>query len=221
MDEIESFLSALPDGVFQETLNSLPMQTGDVICTTSGMPDILIGEFWRFLARLVPGEVDHVIVYLGPDGLCAEAGMKGVILFTIPNGFWDAKLMLLQRGPYLDSLVGIACPLAGRDLNLTEESSIRQQVRRFCLEQALLKKPYNLNFLNPNTDESFYCSQLVYRAYLQHGINLNTGLGLPDLIGSDEIIFPQEIWASCSRKENPLPKELNQDSRRFNRLGLS
>lgn len=38
--------------------------------------------------------------------------------------------------------------------------------------------PYNYNFLNVNTTSSFYCSQLVYRAWLEHGINLNQGGGI-------------------------------------------
>ena len=192
-----------PNGVFRQTLNGLLLQSGDLICTTSGVAEILVGEFWRLLARLVPGEIDHVIVYLGPDGLCVEAGSKGVNLFNFPEGNWNARIMLEQRGHYLDTLVGIAYPLEGRELTVDDEFSIREQVRKFCLEQARLKKPYNLNFLNPNTDDAFYCSQLPYRAYLQHGINLNTGLGLPDLLGSNEIVFPQEIWASCPRKVFP------------------
>lgn len=40
-------------------------------------------------------------------------------------------------------------------------------------------KPYNWNFLNINTTSSFYCSQLVYRGYLDAtGKNLNQGGGI-------------------------------------------
>ncbi len=36
--------------------------------------------------------------------------------------------------------------------------------------------PYNWNYLNPYTRSSFYCSQLVYAAFLDnYGINLDTG----------------------------------------------
>lgn len=36
-------------------------------------------------------------------------------------------------------------------------------------------KPYNWNFLNKNTTDSFYCSQLVWQAWLDAGINCETG----------------------------------------------
>lgn len=36
-------------------------------------------------------------------------------------------------------------------------------------------KPYNYNYLNPYTRSKFYCSQLIYAAYLDlYGINLDT-----------------------------------------------
>ncbi len=55
-------------------LSGLDLQTGDIICTMNGKPDILPGEFWRLVGRLVPGEVDHVAMYLGPAGVCVESG---------------------------------------------------------------------------------------------------------------------------------------------------
>ena len=56
-------------------LSGLDLQTGDIICTMNGKPDILPGEFWRLVGRLVPGEVDHVAMYLGPGGVCVEVGL--------------------------------------------------------------------------------------------------------------------------------------------------
>ena len=87
-----------------------------------------------------------------------------------------------------------------RGLSPEEETQIRLKVGRYCLEQAQLRKPYNINFLNTDTDTAFYCSQLAYRAYLPYGINLNTGLGVPNLKGSERIIFPQEIWEGCVQR---------------------
>lgn len=191
------------DTIAEFNLDGLILRTGDLICTSNGKEDMPVGEFWRLLGRLLPGEVDHVIVYLGPEGVCVEAGARGVNLFRLPGNTWDAPAMVEQRGPYVDTLVGVAYPLEGRNLSAAEEDAIRIQVRRFCLKQARLKKPYNLNFLNPNTERAFYCSQLPYRAYLPHGINLNTGAGIPDLLDSERIVFPQEIWAgSVHRKVN-------------------
>jgi hypothetical protein len=183
------------------TIDGLPLQTGDLICTANGAADIPIGEFWRLVGRMLPGEVDHVLVYVGPEGWCVEAGARGVNLFRIPGNRWDAAAMIPQRGPYVDTLVGIAYPLERRGLAADEENRIRLAVREYCLRQAQMKKPYNLNFLNPHTEDAFYCSQLPYCAYLPLGIDLNTGIGVPDLPGSEAIIFPQEIWSGCFHLE--------------------
>ena len=47
----------------------------------------------------------------------------------------------------------------------------------------------------------FYCSQLVYKAYQQVGIDLNTGLAMEQLPGTNAIIYPQEIWAGCAHRQ--------------------
>jgi Permuted papain-like amidase enzyme, YaeF/YiiX, C92 family len=171
------------------------LQTGDVICTRNGKPDILPGEFWLLVGRLVPGEVDHVAIYLGPGGRCIEAGALGVSLFDIPGNGWDTEAMAHQRGHLLDELYGIAYPLEGRGYLPEEKEEIRTEIAAFCLAQ--LGKPYNLNFLEPEREDAYYCSQLVYKAYLGQGIDLNTGLSIESLPGTNHIIFPEEIWRGC------------------------
>ncbi len=181
------------------TLEGLTLQTGDVLCTMNGKPDILPGEFWRLVGRLVPGDVDHVALYLGPGGRCAEAGARGVILFELPGDLWDSETMAIQRGLLFDELVGAAYPLEGRGYLPEEQASIRREVADFCLAQV--GKPYNLNFLEPEREDAYYCSQLVYKAYLRQGVNLNTGLSIETLPGTNRIIYPQEIWSGCVHKE--------------------
>lgn len=178
--------------IYTYQIEGLTLQTGDVICTMNGKPDILPGEFWRLIGRLVPGDVDHVAVYLGPDGRCAEAGARGVITFDVPGARWDTERMALQRGLLFDSFYGISSPLDGLGLSESEEFEMRSAVARYCLAQV--GKPYNLNFLDAETEEAFYCSQLAYKAYGQIGINLNTGLAMEQLPGTNAIIYPQEIW---------------------------
>lgn len=176
-------------------INNLTVQTGDVICTMNGKSDILPGEFWRLVGRLVPGDVDHVTMYLGPGGRCIEAGARGVVIFDIRDGFWDAERMMKSRGHLVDTFYGVAYPLAGRGLSIELEEQIRADIAAFALAQV--GKSYNLNFLNSDTDECFYCSQLIYRAYLRCGINLNTGMAMETLPGTNQIIYPQEIWDMC------------------------
>ena len=173
-------------------INGLTVQTGDIICTMNGKPDILPGEFWRLVGRLVPGNVDHVAMYLGPDGRCAEAGALGVVTFDVKAGTWEAEHMMRERGHLVDTFYGVAYPLAGRGISPELEGQIRADIAAFCLAQV--GKPYNLNFLNAETEESFYCSQLTYKAYQRVGINLNTGLAMEGLPGTNLIIYPQEIW---------------------------
>ena len=184
--------------IYTYQIESLTLQTGDIICTMNGKPNILPGEFWRLVGRLVPGDVDHVAVYLGPDGRCIEAGARGVITFNVPNGHWNTERMALQRGLLFDTFYGVASPLDIHGLVEQDEYEMRNTVAAYCLAQV--GKPYNLNFLNAETEETFYCSQLAYKAYQQIGINLNTGLAMEQLPGTNAIIYPQEIWSGFSHR---------------------
>jgi hypothetical protein len=189
--------------IYSYEINGLLVQTGDIICTTDGAEGILPGEFWRLLGKLVPGDVDHIAIYTGPKGRCVESGARGVVTFEVKGGSWIAEEMQRQRGPFVDTLYGIAYPLMGRELSKKEEARVRIGVADYCLDQAAANKPYNLNFLNPQTGDAFYCSQLAYKAYLSYGIDLNTGQGVPNLKGTSSIIFPQEIWSGCPHRGAP------------------
>lgn len=173
-------------------IDGVALQTGDIICTHNGKPDILPGEFWRLVGRLVPGEVDHVAIFIGPGGRCVESAALGVAIFDVPEGAWDTERMAIQRGLLFDTFHGVASPLDGLGLPEDEEQLMRQRVASYCLAQ--LGKPYNLNFLDSEDELAFYCSQLAYKAYQQVGINLNTGLAIEQVAGTNRIIFPQEIW---------------------------
>jgi hypothetical protein len=164
----------------------------------NGKPDILPGEFWRLVGRLVPGDVDHVALYLGPGGRCVEAGSLGVITYEMHEGRWDAEYMTRARGLLVDTFYGIAYPFSSIELSREEEAVLRQEVAAYCLAQV--GKPYNLNFLDPEKEDSFYCSQLAYKAYLRAGINLNTGLAMEQLPGTNRIVYPQEIWSGCAHR---------------------
>jgi len=184
--------------IHEYEMNGLLMKTGDLICTVDKGPDILDGQFWRYIGHLVPAKVGHVAVYVGPEGRCVEAGAKGrVITFNITDHAWDASKMRDQRGEIVDALYGIACPARGRGLSESRETEVRENVARYCLAQAAAGKPYNPDLFNANTEDAFYCSQLVYLAYLKNGIDLNTKMGIPHIPRTSSIIFPQELWNGC------------------------
>jgi len=188
--------------VYNYEINGLTVQTGDLICTSNTGGGIVLGQFWRFVGMLIPGDLDHIAVYVGPRGRCVEAGARlRVIVFHVKNNIWDANKMHRARGPLMDSFYGIAYPLAGRRIGRQKEIKIRESVARYCLKQAKAKKPYNLDFLNSKTEKAFYCSQLAYRAYLRNGINLNSEEGIPKIPGTESIIFPQEIWSGFRHKK--------------------
>jgi cell wall-associated NlpC family hydrolase len=185
--------------IYTYQIEGIPVQTGDILCTMNGKPDILPGEFWRFVGRLVPGDVDHVAIYLGPNGRCIEAGARGVITFDVPHGHWNTERMALQRGLLFDTFYGVASPLDGLPISEEEAVEMRSRVAAYC--RAQIGKPYNLNFLKAEAEESFYCSQLAYKAYQQIGIDLNTGLTMEQFPGTNAIIYPQEIWNGFSHRE--------------------
>ncbi|MGA2109902.1 MAG: YiiX/YebB-like N1pC/P60 family cysteine hydrolase [Syntrophorhabdales bacterium] len=182
--------------IYQYQINGLAIQTGDLICTTDGGNGDIKGQFWRLIGKLIPGDVDHIVIYVGPGGRCVEAGAKGmVIAFELTGTVWDSEGMTGQRGMLIDEIYGAAYPLEGKGLSEAQCVSKREDVADYCMKQ--IGKPYNVNFPDSSTDAAFYCSQLAYKAYLGVGIDLNTRIGVPNIPGTESIIFPQEIWSGC------------------------
>ena len=184
--------------VYSYKINGLSVKTGDILCLAfKGDPKNHPVNHWRLLGLIIPGEVDHVAVYIGPQGRCVESAYRGVYEFDLGGDQWIPKKMYRYRGRFKDDFVGVAYPLEGRGLSTTEQARIRKDVAEYCLTQV--GKPYNINFLDPNREGAFYCSQLAYKAYLRQNIDLNTNYGVPHIIGSDRIVFPNEIWRGCPR----------------------
>lgn len=181
--------------IYTHKYNGLRVVTGDVLCTQDGDGDSSFGRVWRLMGLLVPGEIDHTIVYIGPRGRCVEAGGRGVIAFEMAGDRWKAKALYSQR-LLADSLVGAAYPLEGLGFAPQEEMRIRLGVAAYCLHQVESAKPYNSNFIDSQMERAFYCSQLVYKAYLSQGIDMNRDAGVPAGLLSN-VVFPQEIWNGC------------------------
>src|SRR6266542_1029049 len=119
--------------IYTYQIEGIPLQTGDIICTMNGKPDILPGEFWRLVGRLVPGDVDHVAIYLGPQGRCVEAGAHGVIKFTVFDGQWDTDRMATHSGHLFDTLYGVAAPINGLEVSKAEQAEMRSHVAKYCM----------------------------------------------------------------------------------------
>ena len=197
--------------VHEYDICGLSVRTGDLISTTDGGGSDIRGQFWRLIGKLIPGDVDHIAVYVGPEGRCVEAGAPGkVITFSVMDHTWDAYQMTGQRGPFIDTFYGVAYPLEDKGFGPSQADAVRERVASYCLEQARLEKPYNLNFLRSSTEDAFYCSQLPYMAYLKEGIDLNTGRGIPHIPGTGNVILPQEIWDGCVHKRPGCAPGTNQ-----------
>lgn len=199
--------------IYEHVFDGIPVRSGDILCTQDGWPRqgrgefrgksngtsvslSLFGQFWRVLGKLSPGEIDHCLVYVGPGGRCIESAARGVIVFEMPGESWNASLLMKKR-LLLDTLVGVAYPLAERRLSEGEERRIRLEVVNYCLERASMRRPYNLNLFDAQRDGAFYCSQLVYRAYLAYGIDLDIDRNTSLL---ERIVFPEEIWTACPHR---------------------
>lgn len=180
--------------IYQSTINGLPVCTGDIICTTDGSAATTMGKLWQTLGLLVPGEVDHVVLYLGPGGRCAEAGARGVLLFDMPGERWQAEPLAGERW-LVDTLVGVAYPLADRAAPGLSGEHVRAAVADYCALQAAQDKPYNVNFFDPDTDAAFYCSQLIYKAYCEFGLDVSVPPGTASA-SPPRIVVPQMLWQS-------------------------
>lgn len=113
---------------------------------------------------------------------------KGVILVT-KDSFKDEKVIGHAAIVYSEKSIIESVPSKGvtKGTNdwdsskktcygLSVKGTSQQQdssAANWCADQ--IGKPYNWNYINPKTRESFYCSQLVWAAFKDNcGIDLNT-----------------------------------------------
>lgn len=192
--------------LYDHVIDGLPLRTGDILCLRNGTDGSIYGRIWQGIGKLVPGEIDHCVIYLGPGGRFVEANVYGVTVLEMPGITWDARALVRQR-ILLDTLIGVAYPLAGRDLLATEEDRVRASVADWCLAQSAEDRPFNFNLLDASNPERAYCSQLIAEAYRREGIDLDSNIGVPKASIFRKAVFPEEIWnASVHRRvREPVP----------------
>jgi hypothetical protein len=177
--------------IYEDMIENRKVKTGDIISTKDGNNSIYALGF-KVLGELIPGTVDHTVMYIGPNGLCVESGLAGVIAFNVGTK-WDSEDMFAKRG-LIDTFYAASSVLAGKGLSTEKEEDIRNFVRGYVL--GSVGKPYNFDFFHPDYEKAVYCSQLVYLAYKKMGVNLHVGApAVPAVIGglAAEIVFPQEL----------------------------
>ncbi len=189
------------------TIDGLPVRTGDILCMRDGSDGSLYGRVWKAIGALVPGEIDHCALYVGPGGRFVEADIHGVTALEMPGDSWDPHALLRER-MFLDTFVGVAYPLADRGLDSAEEDRIREAVAAYCLQQGAADRPFNFNLLDATNPERAYCSQLIAEAYRREGIELDSNIGVPTAPIFRRAVFPQELWnASAHRRVGEEPKD--------------
>ncbi len=181
--------------IYDFSFDGLPVTTGDILCMTDGADGSARGTLWGALGAFVPGPIDHCILYVGPQGRCVESGAGGVIAYEMTPA-WDARPFNSTRH-LIDKIYGVAYPVAGRNLSAEQERSIRLGAAQFCLDQARARKPYGFRFRQPDNEDAFYCSQLVYVAYRKHGIDLSQHKNRGPISRMLRIVFPGTVWNSC------------------------
>jgi len=153
-------------------IQGVPVLTGDILCTRDGDSKGLIGAFWKALGSVVPGEIDHCALYLGPGTRFIEADARGVSVLSMPGQRWDAEA-LFHRRLFVDTFVGVAYPLHGLRIPQRQQGRVRLSIANYCLAQHAAGKAFNFNLLDATNPRRTYCSQLIIEAYRSQGIHLD------------------------------------------------
>jgi hypothetical protein len=100
--------------LFEYLLDGLPVRTGDIVATVDGIEVTFRGQVWRLVGAVMPGDIHHVLMYVGPGPRFIEAGPSGVIELEMPKSRWDSVPVADSRGGLMDRLQGVAGPLVGK-----------------------------------------------------------------------------------------------------------
>ncbi|MBK3494001.1 hypothetical protein JFL43_03825 [Viridibacillus sp. YIM B01967] len=76
-----------------------------------------------------------------------------------------------------------------KDVYLLKVKGKSEGAYKYARAQVDANKPYSYQFLNKRRTSHFYCSSLVWRAWLEQGIDV-------DYITIDTVVTPMEILKS-------------------------
>lgn len=186
--------------IYTHNFDGVTAKTGDILFTRDGESGSLFGAIWKVLGYVLPGDLDHTALYIGPGIRFIESAAKGVVVVTMEGENWEGKRYGKER-LLIDELVGIGNPIAGRGISEEQEVQIRENVVGYCMAQVAEAKPYNLDFFDPETDGAFYCTQLLYKAYQSQGINLHVHQGDDSESLLAPLVLPKDVWNACLKKE--------------------
>jgi parallel beta-helix repeat (two copies) len=148
--------------------------------------DVLYDKDSLYSSALGLLSIGHVGIYVG-NGLTIEAESDGVDYHSIYE--WDYT----RKNVYL---LGVSC-----------SNEIQERTASFAMEQW--GKDYDNNWLQKSSDpnsESWYCSELVWAAYYNQGIDINYRSPAPGAVRPRDIYMDNDTFEKGSHTgESELP----------------
>lgn len=176
--EAPSTTLPLDPGNGGRSISDSALQTGDIIVSTTN-------EFVSKAIRRVTGQpISHSIIYIG-DGQIVEAVSDGVILRSIGEALADAIVAVAFRKPSITPTQAMEVrDYAGQQLNkVYDRLGIFRQVLfqlarlAFCSGKTGNEYSQCVNWvgrvnLGSESNDQFFCSELVIAAFEQAGVSL-------------------------------------------------
>jgi len=149
-------------------LNICDLQKGDIVLSHNldavyAAENLLFGGYWT-----------HAGIYNGDGTFTDSIPSEGVRVASFKqSSFWDPSDWAILR--------------------TNQDGGKRDEAIAYARRQAADDDPYNWNFLNKETEDKFYCSQLVWRAYYEQDIDLDNAWGVPLAVPPDDIYFDDDV----------------------------
>lgn len=170
----------LDPGIGGRSINVSELRTGDlVVSTTREVPS-------RIIRVATDSPISHAMLYVGDD-LVVEAISEGVSLTTIDKAISESNLVVAFRHPDLspDQALRIrdyAGSQIGKKYNwigLVRQAGFKLDQKTFCSDKSGSDFDHCTRWvgkvnLGTATNDRFYCSELVLKAYQDAGLPLTT-----------------------------------------------
>ncbi len=120
-------------------------------------------------------------------GVIIKNGEQASVVHALPEGTTD------MAGVQLESLSSFSSFENATDIVFYRykgiNNALREKIRRFALKQ--IGKPFDDKFLL-SSDDAFYCTELVLKAFQSAGVNLTSGLQSVKIMLIDEEVIPPD-----------------------------
>jgi uncharacterized protein YycO len=170
MDEVESLYPTAEIFTIKSNMDLTRIRKGDIVLTRNSyfMSVLLFSRYSMHHALMAvsdpTSDTDSCFISSYPSAYGMEE--YGVSLLSSKDLQMEEFIVVLRMA--------------------VEDSTVVDKAVDYALKQ--LGKPYNDNYILKSGEESFYCTQLIYRSYLSAGLNLDAnhldwddhGLVLPD-----------------------------------------